>query len=125
MDMWAHVIAAPLDRSTVVFKRGTSYGSIGLTLVGGHVEPVSTFGLNEEWKNAQKKAMKRNTSLTMNNNIPNRNPDSTRSVCLPCNDASRITSRHHCIIVKRTIINPTQHKFVVYLLRKPPTPAVN
>lgn len=42
----------------------------------------------------------------MNNNIPNRNPFSTRSVCFPWNDASRITSRHHWDIVNMITIKP-------------------
>jgi len=114
-DIWVQVIEAPLDKRTVVFKRGTSNGLIGSIPIGGHIAPTSIFGLNDEWKNAQKKAKNRKASLTINSNIPSRNPDSTRSVCLPWNNASRLTSRHHWNIVNTTTINPTHHSSVLYL----------
>ena len=42
------MIVAPLERSTVVLRRGTSKGLTGRTNVGGQAEPISTFGPKEE-----------------------------------------------------------------------------
>ena len=74
---------APLESNNVVLSSGTAKGSNVSTHTGGHVEPTSTVGLNEEWKKDQKKARKRQTSLMMNSNIPKRKPFSTLSVCFP------------------------------------------
>ena len=74
---------APLDNRTVVFSKGTSSGLIAFNPVGGHIDPVSTLGLSEEWKKAQKKAKKKQTSLPMKSTIPRRNPSSTFLVCFP------------------------------------------
>ena len=48
--IWAQVMVAPLLSKTVVFKRGTSKGLIGVTPLGGHTEPISKVGEREEWK---------------------------------------------------------------------------
>jgi hypothetical protein len=37
---------------------------------GGHIDPISIVGPKEEWKNAQKNEKKKQTSDTINNNIP-------------------------------------------------------
>lgn len=89
------VTVAPLESNTVVFNNGTSKGLIAKIPVGGHACPISTAGDKDEWKKAQKKAKKNITSLLINKTIPIRIPRSTFLVCLPCNVASRITSRHH------------------------------
>ena len=81
--MWAQVMVAPLESNTVVFSNGTPKGLMDSTHTGGQVAPTSTVGLKDEWKNDQKKAKKRQTSLIINSNIPNRNPFSTLSVCFP------------------------------------------
>lgn len=104
--MCVHVIVAPLVSSTVVLSSGTTYGFIGLILMGGHLAPTSTFGLNDEWKKLQKNERNRQTSLIMNNNIPSRKPLSTLFVCFPCNVASRLTSRHHKRVVMKINSNP-------------------
>ena len=41
-------MVAPLLSKTVVFKRGTSKGLIGVTPLGGHTEPISKVGEREE-----------------------------------------------------------------------------
>ena len=61
----AHVMVAPLDKSTTVFNNGTTIGSIGI-IWGGQPNSI----LKAEWKKAQKKEKKKHTSLTMNNNMP-------------------------------------------------------
>lgn len=106
IDICLHVIVAPLERRTIVFRRGTSKGEMGTTPLGGQTDPNSIEGLREEWKNAQKKAKKKHTSLRINNIIPQRIPLSTFSVCLPCRVASRETSRHHCTTVSRSTTTP-------------------
>ena len=75
--------------------------------VGGHADPTSMFGLRDAWKNAQKKARKKNTSDEIKSTIPNRMPLSTFRVCFPWNVASRVTSRHHWIMVARISTIPS------------------
>ena len=45
---------------------------------GGHKLPTSIVGVKLLWKNAQKKDKKKKTSDTINNAIPQRNPNSTK-----------------------------------------------
>lgn len=116
-------MVAPLESNTVVFSNGTPKGLIDSTHTGGQVAPTSTVGLNDEWKNDQKKAKKRQTSLIINSNIPNRNPFSTLSVCFPWKVASRLTSRHHWHIVNRTTNIPKYTMRVSYLCITPVNPA--
>ena len=113
--IWAHVIEQPLDNKIIVFNRGTSKGLMGTIPAGGQMFPNSRVGWREEWKKAQKKAKKKNTSDLMNNNIPMRIPFSTFSVCLPWKVASRVTSRHHWIMVRIIRKRPTSIKLFSYL----------
>lgn len=104
-DLWAHVIVHPLANKTVVLSSGTSNGWIVSIPTGGHtLIPIP--GLREEWKKAQKKAKKKQTSLTIKSTIPIRIPFSTFWVCFPCSVASRTTSRHHCQLDRRIIRKP-------------------
>jgi len=105
--MCAHVIVAPEDSRMVVLSKGTSKGLMALIPEGGHADPISTLGLSAAWKKAQKNARKKNTSELMNSTIPRRMPLSTLRVCLPWKVASRVTSRHHCSIVRRTRRRPS------------------
>jgi len=82
---------------------------------GGQTLPTSTLGLKDAWKKAQKKAKKKKTSELMNSTIPIRMPLSTLRVCLPWNVASRVTSRHHWIIVARIRPKPAQISLASYL----------
>ena len=81
--MCAQVIVAPDDKRMQVFSKGTSKGLIAKIPTGGHTAPTSILGLNDEWKNAQKKDKKKKISEPMNSNIPNRKPLSTFEVCFP------------------------------------------
>ena len=103
--MCAQVIVAPLERRIVVLRRGTSKGLMALIPVGGQALPTSILGLSDEWKKAQKNARKKNTSDEINKTIPMRIPSSTLLVWAPRCVASRVTSRHHKIIVNK--INPS------------------
>ena len=83
IDICAQVIVAPLESRTVVFNSGTSKGLRALNPTGGQTVPVSTLGLREEWKKAQKKAKKKQISLEIKRSMPTRIPSSTFLVCLP------------------------------------------
>lgn len=48
IDICAQVMVAPLERSSVVFSRGTSNGLMAETPAVGQTEPVSTLGLSAE-----------------------------------------------------------------------------
>ena len=74
---------APLERRRVVFRSGTPKGSIVFNRAGVQDDPISMFGLKEEWKKAQKKEKNRLVSLTIKSNMPKRNPFSTLLVCFP------------------------------------------
>lgn len=113
--MWAQVIEHPLERRIIVFSKGTSKGLIGVIPAGGHIFPSSKVGWRDEWKKAQKNAKKKNTSDLINRSIPSRIPFSTFSVCFPWNVASRVTSRHHWIIVNKIKPNPMYIKLLSYL----------
>jgi len=47
------------------------------TPIGGQTPPNSMFGANLLWKKAQKNLKKKKISETINNNIPQRSPNST------------------------------------------------
>ena len=71
MRAWcAQVTDAPDERSTIVFKRGTSSGLNGRTPAGGQLPPRSTVGARLLWKKAQKKEAKNRTSDRINSSIP-------------------------------------------------------
>lgn len=76
-------MVAPEDSKIEVLSKGTSNGLIAIMPAGGHIEPTSIFGLNDEWKNAQKNPKKKKSSEQINNSIPMRKPLSTFIVCLP------------------------------------------
>lgn len=71
---WAHVIETPDLIKIRVFNKGTFTGLNGLVFSGGHICPISKFGLMLEWKNDQKNLVKNNTSDVINSNIPIFNP---------------------------------------------------
>ena len=98
--LWcAHVIVTPDDSRTAVLRRGTRKGFIGTIPVGGQHTPSSIVGASLLWKKAQKNAKKKHTSDVINSIIPYRSPVLTGKVWDPWKVASRITSRHHFIIV--------------------------
>jgi len=96
---WAHVTVTPDANRTAVFKSGTLNGFNGVIPVGGQQQPNSGVGDRLLWKNAQKNAKKNKTSDVINKIIPHRSPFVTYEVWWPWNVASRMTSRHHWIIV--------------------------
>lgn len=103
---WAQVTVTPDASRTAVFNKGTLKGLMGSIPVGGHLQPISGVGASLLWKNAQKNAKKNKTSDAINKIIPHRSPLVTYDVWCPMNTPSRITSRHHWIIVRITIDRP-------------------
>jgi len=89
-----------------VFSSGTLNGFRGVMPTGGQQHPSSGVGASLLWKNAQKNAAKKHTSDRMNRIIPYRSPFDTYEVWCPWNVASRMTSRHHCIIVRIITVTP-------------------
>ena len=73
----------PEAKRTVVLRRGTEKGLIGVIPVGGQVQPSSGVGAKLLWKKAQKNAKKNATSDVMNKIIPQRSPFTTGSVWKP------------------------------------------
>jgi len=94
-----------------VLRKGTPHGLNVIIPAGGHWAPNSTLGANLEWKNAQKKDRKKNTSDVINSIIPQRKPFTTISVCNPWKDLSREISRHQVNAVIIIIVNLTSIKF--------------
>lgn len=86
---------APEARRTAVFNSGIENGLIGRILVGGQEQPNSGVGARLLWKNAQKKAKKKQISDKINRIMPNRRQSSNGFVCRPFRVLSRVTSRHH------------------------------
>lgn len=97
--LWcAQVTVTPDAKRTAVLSNGTLNGFNGVIPVGGQAQPSSGAGDKLLWKKAQKNAKKNSTSDVMNRIIPHRRPLVTYVVWWPIYVASRITSRHHCII---------------------------
>jgi hypothetical protein len=63
-----------------VFNNGTSNGFNAEIPIGGQTAPISTVGPKEEWKKAQKKEKKNNTSDVINKSIPHLKPLCTTNV---------------------------------------------
>lgn len=100
------VTVTPEANNTAVFNKGIAKGFSAVTPVGGQLQPNSGAGANLLWKNAQKNAKKKRTSEAMKRIMPHRNPLETNEVWKPIYVPSRITSRHHCSIVKRITNRP-------------------
>lgn len=95
MLWWVQVTVTPEANRIAVLSSGTSRGLSGVIPVGGHWLPSSGVGAKLEWKKAQKKPRKKNTSDVMKRIIPYRKPFWTVSVWWPWNVLSRMISRHH------------------------------
>ena len=111
---WAHVTVAPEDNKIVVFNNGIWNGLKGWIPRGGQYIPTSIVGDSLLWKNAQKKEKKNKTSDRINKIIPHRRPVTTTEVCNPWYVPSRVTSRHHWIIVRIVAKNLKSNKFILY-----------
>lgn len=110
INWWAHVTLTPEANKIIVFNNGIWNGLNGKIPQGGHNDPNSIVGLNLEWKKAQKKEIKKKTSLTINKIIPTINPLKTVLECKPWKVPSRITSRHHNIDTINTNIKEANNK---------------
>jgi len=104
ISWWAQVTLTPEDNKRTVFSNGILIGLKEITIKGGQSWPNSIVGEILLWKNAQKKDIKNRTSETIKRTIPIFNPFITASGCIPCQDLSRCTSRHH----EKATINVTE-----------------
>lgn len=89
------MIEIPEESRIIVFNRGTFIGLKASMLSGGQFWPISIHGLTLEWKYAQKKDTKNNTSDVINKIIPILSPSIILLKWEPCLRASRTTSFHH------------------------------
>lgn len=83
----------------IVFIRGSSKGLNNLIDFGGQIPPKSILGDRILWKWVQNSDTKNIISDKINNIIDNLVDDLHFFVCIPWKVLSRITSRHHNIIV--------------------------
>jgi hypothetical protein len=74
IEWWDQVTVSPEEIKIIVFIRGISNGLNGLIPNGGQYCPISILGAKDEWKYAQKKEKKNNTSEIINRIIPIRIP---------------------------------------------------
>jgi len=109
---WASVTEIPELNRIAVFSSGMLSGSIVWIPIGDQIQPNSGVGVRLLWKKAQKKAAKKQIFLVINSNMPRRRPFCVLFVCFPIYIASRIMSRHHCIIVIVIDIIPANNSFV-------------
>ena len=110
----AHITVTPEDSRIAICNKGTCIVLNGWIPVGGQVDPSSIVGDNLVWKNAQKNDTKNKISNTINRIIPHRMPFVTIFVCNPWYVPTRVTSRHHWIMVSAVIIAPIPSKLSSY-----------
>lgn len=94
-----------------MLRRGTENGFSGSIPGGGHVQEICGVGARLLWKNLQKNAKKNIISDKIKRIIPNFRPFRTRDVWRPWRVLSRVTSRHHWIIVKMIRESPRTRSF--------------
>lgn len=122
---WDHVTVAPEARRIAVFNRGIEKGLKDWIPAGGQQLPSSTVGDSLLWKKAQKKEKKNNTSDVINKIIPHWSPIITFDVWSPWYVPSRVTSRHHWIIVSSVAISPKIRRSILYWWNHFTRPVVN
>lgn len=107
INLWcAHVTEIPEVIKIIVFNKGILNGSKISIPLGGQFNPNSKLGDNLEWKNPQKKEIKKKTSEVINKIIPHFNPSVTWLVWNPWKVPSREISRHQVYIVNKIIKTP-------------------
>lgn len=80
---WDHVTVIPDVIKMIVFRRGILKGSKILIPFGGQLRPNSNVGVNLEWKNLQKKEIKKKISEVINKIILHFSPSKTCIVWNP------------------------------------------
>jgi len=113
--LWAQVTLIPEESKIIVFRRGTPQGLNTIIPWGGQLDPISTLGAKLEWKNAQKKDTKKNTSEVIKRIIPIRRPSSTILVWNPWKVLSREISRHQVKAVSVSIDKLINMGMVLFL----------
>lgn len=112
---WVQVIETPEVNKIIVFNKGILNGSKIKIPVGGQWRPNSIEGESLEWKNDQKKEIKKKISETINSNMPNFSPNNTLFVWFPWKVLSRTISRHHWNFVNKIIKIPKTIKLLKLL----------
>lgn len=107
---WPYVTKAPEESNKKVFNKGTPNGFKGVIPCGGQLPPISTLGIREEWKKAQKIEKKARASLIMNKIIPRIIPFCTFWVWAPKKLPSITTSLNHKAIDEIVKQNPKFNK---------------
>ncbi len=97
-----------------MLSSGTENGFSGVMPGGGHVQEICGVGARLLWKNPQKNAKKNIISDRIKRIIPNFRPRRTRDEWCPWRVDSRVTSRHHWIIVSRIKVIPSRVSFTPY-----------
>jgi hypothetical protein len=108
IEWWAHVKETPEDSKITVLRNGVWNGLKASINRGGQTEPREGVGDRLEWKNAQKKDKKKNTSDTINKAMPNFNIVTTVFECQPSMVLSRTISRHQRRDVNNKLIKLTE-----------------
>ena len=106
IEWCAHVTVAPEPNKIAVFNKGTANGLTASIPIGGQEQPNSIEGEREEWKKAQKKLKKKQTSDKINIIIPNLRPFWTFSEWSPWKVASLVISLNHTNIDEKSINKP-------------------
>lgn len=99
---WAQVTLTPELRRIRVLSRGPWKGLNAVSMNGGQTLPTSCAGVKEEWKNVQKKAAKKQTSLRMKRSIPNLSPSTISGEYSPPTDSDTTSYHHANIWINRT-----------------------
>lgn len=84
-------------RRIKVLSKGPWNGLKAVSINGGQTLPTSSAGVKEEWKNVQKNAAKKQTSLRIKRSMPNFSPSTINGEYSPPTD-SDTTSYHHANI---------------------------
>lgn len=82
---------------------------------GGQTPPTSWAGVKEEWKNVQKKAAKKQTSLRMKRSIPNLRPSTINGEYSPPTDSDTTSYHHANIWINRIIMIMKKNTADLYL----------
>jgi hypothetical protein len=98
-----------------VLSKGPWKGLKAVSIKGGHTLPISWVGVKEEWKNVQKKAPKKHTSLRIKRSIPNLRPSIINGEYSPPVDSDTTSDHQENIWTKRMIITIKRSKTDLYL----------
>lgn len=118
IELCDHVIDTPDEIKIIVFNSGTLIGLNDFIRRGGHICPMSMFGLIPAWKYDQKNLMKNKISDIINRTIPILILLITNVKCSPFLFDSLIVSFHHLrLVIERDVIIKIIMNLLVFVLR--------